>query len=192
MPERIRPGLATIVPQEDRLSRSQLLALANLNFDNMLKNDGSHFAPDCQRIENRMPMSGNPQLHYPITAIPGKPVPAFGSMGCQQQVEAHLFDTLDSVEPRRFSVVDEEQQVVFGVLSLRFYKRTEFNEIPGYGRTCPANPRGPMSLLSAETLGMHGGKVHGVEWYLPASPMRPFRAGDSGNGFGLCEESNET
>lgn len=163
MPTEIRPGLKTIVPPEERLSRADMIALVNRNFDNLLRNDGSHFAPDCQRIENRMAMSGNPDLKYPITPIPGKPLPAFGSMGCQEQVEAHLFDTLDSIEPRRFLVVDEEQQVVFGVISLRFYKRTECNDIPGYGRTCPAKPVGPISLLSAEMLGVRGGKLREVE-----------------------------
>lgn len=163
MPTEIRPGLKTIVPPDERLPRAEMIALANRNFDNLLRNDGSHFAPDCQRIENRMAMSGNPQLRYPITPIPDKPLPAFGSMGCQEQVEAHLFDTLDSIDPRRFLVIDEEQQVVFGVFSLRFYQRSECNDIPGYGRTCPAKPVGPMSLLSAEMLGVRGGKLREVE-----------------------------
>ncbi|MCW2370369.1 hypothetical protein [Sphingobium sp. B11D3D] len=163
MPTEVRAGLRTIVPKRERLSRAEMIALADRNFDNMLRNKGDHFAPDCQRIENRMPMSGNPQLAYPITPIPGKPLPHFGSMSCQAQVEAHLFDTLDKVEPRRTLVVDEEQQVLFGVFSLRFYGRTECNDIPGYGRTCPAKLRGPMSLLSGEMLGMRGGKVREVE-----------------------------
>jgi hypothetical protein len=163
MPTTVRPGLQTIIPKRARLSRKAMIATVERNFDNLLKNDGSHFADDCQRIENRMPMSGNPQLRYPITPIEGKPVPPFGSMGCRAQVEAHLFDTLDRVDPRRIIVVDEEQQLVFGVFSLRFYGRTECNDIPGYGRTCPARPRGPMSLLSAEMLGVRGGKIHEVE-----------------------------
>jgi hypothetical protein len=177
MPTEIRPGLKTIVPKDERISREQMIATANRNFDNLLRNDGSHFAPDCQRIENRMPMSGNPQLNYPITPIPGKPVPPFGSMGCQEQVEAHLFDTLDRVEPRRFLVVDEEQQVVFGVYSLRFYGRTACNDIPGYGRTCPARKTDPMSLLSAEILGVRGGKVHEVQVVFTRLPY------DAGQGW---------
>jgi hypothetical protein len=163
MPTAPRPGLTTIAPKAGRISRAAMIATVNRNFDNLLKNSGDHFAPDCQRIENRMPMSGNPQLNYPITPIPGKPVPPFGQMGCKAQVESHLFDTLDGVEPRRILVVDEEQQTVFGVYSLRFYKRTACNDIPGYGRTCPARPTPPMSLLSAELLGVRGGKIHEVE-----------------------------
>jgi hypothetical protein len=163
MPTTPRAPLSTIAPKAKRISRAEMIATVNRNFDNILRNDGSHFAPDCQRIENRMPMSGNPQLNYPITAIPGKPAPPFGQMGCKEQVESHLFDTLDSVDPRRILVVDEEQQTVFGVYSLRFYKRTACNDIPGYGRTCPPKPPAPMSLLSAEMLGVRDGKIHEVE-----------------------------
>jgi hypothetical protein len=158
-----RPGLEIVVPEDQRISRAAMIATAHRNFDNILKNDGSHFAPDCRRIENRMPMSGNPDLDYPITPIPGKPKPPFGAMGCREQVEAHLFETLDWVEPRRILVVDEEQQVVFGVFSLGFYGRTECYDIPDYGRTCPERLRGPISLLSAEMLGVRGGQVHEVE-----------------------------
>jgi hypothetical protein len=158
-----RPALTTILPKAKRISRRRMIATVTRNFENILKNNGSHLAADCQRVENRMPMSGNPDLKYPITPIPGKPVPAFGAMGCREQVDAHLFDTLDSVEPRRILVVDEAQQVVFGVFSLQFYGRTACNDIPGYGRTCPARPQEPISLLSAEMIAVRGGQVHEVE-----------------------------
>jgi hypothetical protein len=163
MPTKPREGLERTVPPGERITRAQMIATAQRNFDNLLRNDGSHFAPDCQRIENRMPMSGNPDLRYPITPIPGRPAPAFGAMGCREQVEAHLFDTLDSVSARRILVVDDERQIIFGVFSLRFYRRTACNDIPGYGRTCPARPQEPISLLSAEILGVRGGQVHEVE-----------------------------
>ena len=108
-------------------------------------------------------MSGNPLLDYPITALPDKPKPAFGAMGCREQVEAHLFDTLDRVDPRRILVLDEERQTVFGIYMLRFYGRTACNDIPNYGRTCPKNEQKPISLRSAEVLGVRGGKIHEVE-----------------------------
>ncbi|MEP7314431.1 MAG: hypothetical protein ABI859_17735, partial [Pseudomonadota bacterium] len=158
-----RPALSRSVPAAERRSREQMLATVNANFDGVLANDGSVYAPDCQRIENRMPMSGNPQLNYPITPLPDRPLPAFGSMGCREQIEAHLFDTLDAVEPRRTLVVDEERQLVFGVYMLRFYGRTACNDIPGYGRTCPKNEQQPISLRSAEVLGLRDGRVHEVE-----------------------------
>jgi len=163
MPARPRPTLSAAVPAAERLSREQMVATVNANFDGILANRGDIFAPDCQRIENRMPMSGNPQLDYPITALPDKPKPAFGAMGCREQIEAHLFDTLDRVDPRHILVLDEERQIVFGTYMMRFYGRTACNDIPGYGRTCPKNEQKPISLRSAEVLGVRGGKIHEVE-----------------------------
>lgn len=180
MPTRPRAGLTSPAPAERRISRRRMTEVVRRNFDNLLRNDGSHFAPDCQRIENRMPMSGNPELSYPITPIPGKPMPAFGAMGCREQVEAHLFDTLDAVDPRRILVVDEEQQVVFGVFSLRFYGRTACNDIPGYGRTCPARNQPPISLLSAEMLGVRDGRLHEVEVVFTRMPYEASQGWEGG------------
>jgi hypothetical protein len=158
-----RPALSRSVPPAERLTRGQMLATVNANFDGILASRGDIFAPDCQRIENRLPMSGNPQLDYPINTLPDKPKPAFGAMGCREQIEAHLFDTLDSVDPRRSLVFDEERQTVFGLYMMRFYGRTACNDIPDYGRVCPKNEQKPISLRSAEVLGVRGGGIHEVE-----------------------------
>ena len=170
MPTQIRPGLATIVPPEQRLDRREMLALVNANFDGILNDDGSHFADDCQRIENRMPMSGNPGLDYPIATIEGVEKPHFGSMSCREQVERRLFDTVDSIQPRRFTVIDEEQQVVFGTVSLRLYGEKYCYDVPDYGVACPERRPEPMSLLSAEMLGLHGGKLREVEVVFTRKP----------------------
>lgn len=163
MPVQPRAALSATVAPGERLSREQMVATVHANFDGILANRGDIFAADCQRIENRMPMSGNPQLDYPITALPDRPKPAFGAMGCREQIEAHLFDTLDRVDPRRILVLDEERQTVFGLYMMRFYGRTACNDIPNYGRTCPKNEQKPISLRSAEILGVRGGRIHEVE-----------------------------
>jgi hypothetical protein len=158
-----RPSLASFVSSKERVSRSRMIATADANFDAILQADGRIYADDCQRIENRMAMSGNPNLDYPIAAIPGKPKPAFGAMGCRQQIEAHLFDALDGIEPRRFTVVDEEKQQVLSIVMMKWWKKGRCNEIPGYGRICPSAPRKPAALLNAELLGVRGGRVHEIE-----------------------------
>jgi hypothetical protein len=158
-----RASLARIVPPAERISRQKMIATADANFDAILAADGSVYADDCQRVENRMAMSGNPKLDYPIATLPGKPKPAFGAMGCREQIEAHLFDALDAVEPRRFVVVDEEKQQVLTVIMMKWWKKGRCNEIPNYGRICPTTPRTPAALLNAELLGVRGGKIHEIE-----------------------------
>lgn len=165
-----RPALSRTVPADQRLSRAQMIAVADRNFDGIVAGDGSHFAADCQRVENRMAMSGNPQLDYPIATLPGIPKPAFAAMGCQEQVESHLFDTLDTVGSRRHLVIDEERQLVFGVYMLNWYRDTQCNDVRNYGRVCRPAGQKPTGLRTAEILRVAGGKVHEVEVVFSFAP----------------------
>jgi hypothetical protein len=158
-----RASLSRIVPKKERTSRAEMIATANDNFDHILAADGSIYADDCQRIENRMAMSGNPKLDYPIATLPGVVKPRFGLMGCKEQIEHRLFGTMDAAEPRRFTLVDEEKQQVLTVVMLKWYKKGGCNDVPNYGRICPAEPRKPVALLNAELLGVRGGKIHEIE-----------------------------
>jgi hypothetical protein len=165
-----RPALARSVPAAQRLSRAQMIAVAERNFDGILAADGGHFASDCQRVENRMAMSGNAQLNYPIATLPDRPKPAFAAMGCQEQVESHLFDTLDNVGSRRYLVIDEERQIVFGVFMLNWYRDTQCNEVRNYGRVCRPPGQQPTGLRTAELLRVAGGRVHEVEVVFSFAP----------------------
>lgn len=158
-----RASLSRFATPQERLNRDAMLAVADANFDAILAADGSIYADDCQRIENRMAMSGNPELEYPITALPGVAKPHFGSMGCREQIENHLFDQLDEVEPRRYVLIDEEKQLVFGVFMMKWYKKGRCSEIPDYGRICYDPPRQPVALLNAELLGVRNGNIHEIE-----------------------------
>jgi hypothetical protein len=165
-----RPALSRPAPARQRLSRARMIAVADRNFDGIVAADGAHFAPDCQRVENRMAMSGNLQLDYPIATLPGRPKPAFAAMGCRQQVESHLFDTLDSVDSRRYLVIDEERQLVFGVFMLNWYRDTQCNEVRDYGRVCRPPGQQPTGLRVAEILRVAGGQVHEVEVVFSFAP----------------------
>jgi hypothetical protein len=158
-----RPSLAEAAPAEERLSRAEMIATADANFDAILAADGAIYAEDCQRVENRMAMSGNPDLDYPIATLPGVEKPAFGAMGCREQIEHHLFDQLDDVVQRRFVLLDEEKQLVLTVVMMRWYKAGRCSEIPDYGRICPETPREPTALHNAELLGVRGGMIHEIE-----------------------------
>jgi hypothetical protein len=164
------PALSRVAPLAQRLTREQMIAVAERNFDGIAAADGSHFAPDCQRVENRMAMSGNPQLDYPIATLPGRPKPAFAAMGCREQVESHLFDTLDNVGSRRYLVIDEERQLVFGVFMLNWYRDTQCNEVRDYGRVCRPPGQKPTGLRTAEILRVTGGQVHEIEVVFSFAP----------------------
>jgi len=90
------PILTETVPAADRLPRTQLIANTNLYFEAIEQGNGgvAPFHPDCNRFENGTKTSG--------------------ALGCSAQLDTHVFDYIQKIYPRRFLVVDEERQNVFG------------------------------------------------------------------------------
>jgi hypothetical protein len=90
------PVLTETVPESERMPRAKLIATANLYFEAIEQGNGgvAPFHPECNRFENGTLTSG-PQ-------------------GCSAQLDTHIFDYIQKIYPRRFVVVDEERQLVFG------------------------------------------------------------------------------
>jgi hypothetical protein len=90
------PVLTEVVPVADRLPRTQLVSATNLYFEAIEQGNGgvAPFHPDCNRFENGTKTSG--------------------ALGCSAQLDTHVFDYIQKIYPRRFLVVDEERQTVFG------------------------------------------------------------------------------
>ncbi len=89
------PVLMETVPEDERLSRTELIAKTNLYFEAIEQGNGevAPFHADCNRFENGMKTSG---------------------VSCSQQLDTHIFDYIQKIYPRRFEIVDEERQLVFG------------------------------------------------------------------------------
>lgn len=89
------PVLLETVPPAERLSRTELIARTNLYFEAIEQGNGkvAPFHPECARFENGMKTSGT---------------------GCSDQLDTRIFDYIQRISPRRFLVVDEERQLVFG------------------------------------------------------------------------------
>ena len=95
------------VPENERMERADLIAVANQYFTGMQRNDGQGYYPftdDCLRHENGM-----------ISAGPG------GTMGmrgnpvqtCKGQFENSLRNVVSGIRDRRFVAVDRERGIVF-------------------------------------------------------------------------------
>lgn len=87
-------------------SRADMLALADGYFSTLQLNDGTirtKFAPDCNRVENGVQTTNNPELtlfHW-------------ASMGCEEQFALGIYRYDDRLRGRRFPMVDEERGLVF-------------------------------------------------------------------------------
>ncbi|HEX5421155.1 MAG TPA: hypothetical protein VFY39_14260 [Gammaproteobacteria bacterium] len=98
------------VPQAQRASRSELIAVANAYFEGIQRDDGKGYYPmtdDCDRIENGAETTNHPT--GPTT--PG----GFNYMGlsCKAQLESGYLGIVTNIHDRRFPLVDLERGVVW-------------------------------------------------------------------------------
>lgn len=101
----------TATPPAQRLSRQELVAIANSYFEGLQRNDGRGnypFTDDCDRLEN-----GVYTTHNPGTVRMG-PID-IGAMGCKQQFQTGAYGVVTRIHHRRFPIVDEERQAVFAL-----------------------------------------------------------------------------
>ena len=111
-------GYTRAVPEAERMSRADLVAVANAYFEAIERNDGKGYYPftdDCLRYENGI-----------IAAAPeGAPVGSLGPrLGCREQLETSLFGVVSTIRDRRFVAVDRERGVVF---SFAFFDHRPIN-----------------------------------------------------------------
>jgi hypothetical protein len=100
-----RPLMLADVPEVQRVPRERMIAVANGYFDTLQLNDGTlhtEFTADCDRIENGLQTTNNPNIEdYPIAA-----------MGCAEQFRLGQYIYDDRLRGRRFPLVDEEKGIV--------------------------------------------------------------------------------
>jgi hypothetical protein len=103
------PIFTTTVPEADRVSRAQMISTANMYFAGLENNDGKGvypFADDCNRVENGMQTTNNPDL---------SPKAAFNAfaMSCMAQFKSGYYAVVTRIHHRRFPIVDQERGVVW-------------------------------------------------------------------------------
>ena len=96
--------METPVPPEERVSRAEMIALADGYFATLELNDGTirtKFHPGCNRIENGVQTTNNPDFFVPVAHLP-----------CEEQFAQGNYRYDDRLRGRRFPLVDEERGIV--------------------------------------------------------------------------------
>ena len=159
------------IPPAQRMSRQQMISIADAYFSGLQKNDGKGvngtgtypFTNDCHRIEN-----GSPTTNVPRPANePPDTVNGF-AMDCLAQFKLGYYFVVQSIHDRHYPLVDAERGVVWshavfdqgtvneGVLSDgRKYTFRGFNR--------------PGSILVTEAFLIENGKIRRVEMIGPAA-----------------------
>ncbi|BAK67469.1 hypothetical protein SLG_27940 [Sphingobium sp. SYK-6] len=99
-----KPVLEAIVPEAERMSRERLRAVADGYFNTLEQNDGqlfTRFHPECNRVENGVQTTNNPDFMLPIAGLP-----------CEEQFRLGWYRYDDRLRGRRFPLVDVERGLV--------------------------------------------------------------------------------
>jgi hypothetical protein len=138
------PALTSAVPRSERLSREELVKIANMYFVGLERNDGKGiypFSDDCNRIENGQQTTNRPSENpgpFDVSAL-----------GCKAQFESGFFRFVTRIRDRRFVVIDEERQLV---LAFVFFDHA--GNVPtvtlANGRTIPIGVSRPWTWEIAE------------------------------------------
>jgi hypothetical protein len=99
-----KPVMEATVSKDERSSRAEMIALADGYFSTLELNDGTirtKFHPDCNRIENGVQTTNNPDFFVPVAGLP-----------CEEQFRLGNYRYDDRLRGRRFPLVDEERGIV--------------------------------------------------------------------------------
>jgi hypothetical protein len=153
------------IPPAQRMSRQELIAIADGYFTGLQKNDGKGinetgtypFTEDCHRIENGSPTTNVPR---PPNEAPGT-INAF-AMDCLAQFKLGYYFVVQNIHHRRYPVVDQERGIVWA--HAIFDQGTVNQGVLSDGR--PYTFRGfnrPSSILVTEAFLIENGKIRRVE-----------------------------
>jgi hypothetical protein len=158
---------------EERVSRAELVRISSVYFDGIVKIT-SKIVPwhdECYRLENGMWTAG-PKLPPEIAAnepktstapkMPGPGGGAFGRGRCAEAFDSGVFALIESIEPRRTPVVDEERGVTWGVYMFN-HPGVETVKMPDGSIQKAAYFAGqPNSMPMSELFKIKGGKIRDI------------------------------
>lgn len=162
-----RPQFLRTLPAAERMSREDLVKVANAYFTGLGGNTGHNtapFAPTCLRWENGVQTNSNPNMQRPNNG--GFNVLA---LGCEDQQKSGFFPFVTAIRDRRFPVVDRERGLV---LSFGFFDHNgRLKELHlTNGRTVPSPVHAPLTLEISELFQIDHGKIDQVEAVLQSVP----------------------
>jgi hypothetical protein len=151
-----KPILNEIVPPDSRRPRERMIALVDGYFSTLQLNDGvlfTQFDDNCNRIENGLPTTHNPDL---VKVIP------VANLGCAEQFKLGNYRYDDRVRDRRYPLVDEERGLVMSAGFIDHAGRLgRFTLTDGTAVESPMKT--PSTLCLLELFKIRDGKIQQVE-----------------------------
>ncbi|WP_248290582.1 MULTISPECIES: hypothetical protein [unclassified Novosphingobium] len=150
---------------ESPVERAEMVRLSNGYFDTLQRNDGTihtRFHPDCQRVENGVQTTRNPEF--------AKIVPV-SALGCEEQFRMGNYRYDDELRARRFPLVDEERGLVLAFGFIDHSGRIDTYQLTD-GRTVKSPVRRPHSFYISELFKIDHGMIEQIEANFITVPYR--------------------
>jgi hypothetical protein len=158
-----RPLFLETVPEGERPARAEMTAIVNKYFDGIEQGNGDivPFDADCVRIENGM------------QTCPSSPSSALGALSCQAQLSTKIFTYIQSINPRRFLIVDSERGLVLAIVRFNHPATAQTVEVPGHGKmTMGKYSTWPNSTEIAELFKVKDRKIREITAVIVTQPYR--------------------
>lgn len=162
--------LQPLAPSE-HTPRAEMLKDANQYFEGIvhLSGDMVPFDDRCNRILDGIQDTNNPS--YNEGWANGAFNPA--AMGCRENMNTKIWAYIKSVDPRRFTIVDEKMGIVFGFFMFNHPGTVLTADVPGIGKIdMPPSAKRPFSVEVAEFFKIQSGKIRQVEGVQLALPYK--------------------
>lgn len=187
------PNFVDIIPEDQRNSREELLAIPRKYLKGMENNDPngdySFFDDECNRYEHAVKTTNSEPKHVGHTEST-----TFSTMTCKAQFSGGGLAFVTRIRDERYNthmVVDEEKQAVFGFVFLDHNGTVhEITRADGQSYKIPSYFSTPRGLMVGEAWRVRDNKLFEIEMTLTEIPYgeRPNFGLDAGN---LNEGNNE-
>ena len=161
------------VPASERMSRADLIRVADMYFTGMQQNDGLGdypFTDDCERFENATRSTNVPPDPGEPRADPKTANTYSSQWSCMEQFKSGLIHFVTRIRDRRYVAVDPEYGLVYSFVffdhmagETRTYTRSD-------GRVITGGPTDPWTWEIAELFRIEKGKIRRIEAILTRSP----------------------
>jgi len=167
------PMYLQAVPENERMSRVDLITTANKYFTGMQQNDGKGdypFTDDCNRLENGMQSTNAPTPEGQTRPDPATATNYSGQWSCLEQFESGLLHFVARIRDRRFVAVDQERGLVFSFVFFDHPGGDTRNFTTPNGRALTAGPTQPWTWYIAEMFKVEKGRIRQIEAILERVP----------------------
>ncbi len=170
---RPREAYFETIPEDERMSRAELIETANKYFTGMQRNDGLGdypFGDRCDRFENATLTTNQPTPEGQTRPDPRTSPSYSAQWSCLEQFESGLLHFVSRIRDRRYVAVDEERGVVFAFGFFDHQAGDTRNFTLPDGREVSAGPVRPWTWHIAETFKIENGLLQEIDAYLYEPP----------------------